>query len=355
VFISDSGITGKTSHGSSASLSVFLSVSFQSTFASRMFSYDFPILKAVVPNSIPTSSLVSVTLIGSNFGPNSLQNDPVSVKIGVSDGTVISRSIDHSSLILRPSPGTGISRTTILTVSHLVNSLTSSLSYNAPTITTIVPSVVKHSGSTITITGSNFGTNVSLISVEIASFYCSSYAIIAMHLSFTCTTPIFSGSILNAQVSVTVEGLRSRINSQIHVTGNGTSEFPALWCGALMFAWGFGSGTFFVDPDALDALSAQKVYCAVLPDGSSGWTKMLQYHYSAYTPTSSAVGIISTSSISNSAKLADTFINALVGVGKSKEYRFRASSFTTAQNAPEKDLFVVSSASFDDAAFGQVQ
>ena len=80
---------------------------------------------------------------------------------------------------------------------------------------------------------------------------------------------------------------------------------------------------------------------------------MLQY--SAYTPTSSAVGIISTSSISNSAKLADTCIKALVGVGKSKEYRFRASSFTTAQNAPEKDLFVVSSASFDDVAFGQVQ
>jgi hypothetical protein len=176
-----------------------------------------------------------------------------------------------------------------------------------------------------------------------------------VHLSFTCTTPIFAGSILNALVSVTVEGLPSRINSQIHVTGNGTSEFPALWCGALMFAWGFGSGTYFVDPDAHDALSAQNVYCAVLPDGSSGWTKMLQYYQSAYTPTSAAVGTISTASISNSAKLADSFINALVGVGKSKEYRFRANSFTTSQHVPEQDLFVVSSALFDDTAFGQVQ
>jgi hypothetical protein len=159
---------------------------------------------------------------------------------------------------------------------------------------------------------------------------------------------------MNAIVSVTVDGLSSSINSIIHITGNGTSEFPALWCGALMFAWGFGSGTYFVDPDAQDSLSKQAVYCAVLPDGSSGWTKMLQYYLSAYTPTASAVGTISTSSITNNAKLADSFINALAGIGKSKEYRFRASSFTTAQHVPEQDLFVVSSATFDDVAFGQV-
>jgi len=120
-----------------------------------------------------------------------------------------------------------------------------------------------------------------------------------------------------------------------------------------MFAWGFGSGTYFVDPDAQDTVSTQKVYCAVLPDGSSGWTKMLQYDRSAYTPTASAVGTISTSSTSSIAKLADVFINALVGVGKSKEYRFRASGFTTAQHVPEQDLFVVSSAVFEDTIFGQ--
>jgi hypothetical protein len=159
---------------------------------------------------------------------------------------------------------------------------------------------------------------------------------------------------LNAVVSITVDGQLSVRNSTIHVTGNGTSEFPALWCGALMFAWGFGSGTYFVDPDAQDTISTQKVYCAVLPDGSSGWTKMLQYDRSAYTPTASAVGTISTSSTSSIAKLADVFINALVGVGKSKEYRFRASSFTTAQQIPEQDLFVVSSAVFEDSIFGQV-
>jgi hypothetical protein len=354
VFLSDSSISGKSSPGSSMSLSVFVSISSQSSVASQIFSFDAPIVRGVSPRSVPTSSLVSVTLIGSNFGPNSLQNDPTAVKIGVSHGTVISRSTDHSSLILRPSSGTGISRTIIATVSNLVNSLTNSFSYNAPTITAIVPSVVKHSGSTITISGSNFGSNNSLLLVHIASLQCSDYALVTSHLLLTCTTPVFSGSIMNAIVSVTVDGLASSINSIIHITGNGTSEFPALWCGALMFAWGFGSGTYFVDPDAQDSLSKQAVYCAVLPDGSSGWTKMLQYHLSAYTPTASAVGTISTSSITNNAKLADSFINALAGVGTSKEYRFRASSFTTAQHVPEQDLFVVSSATFDDVAFGQV-
>jgi hypothetical protein len=81
---------------------------------------------------------------------------------------------------------------------------------------------------------------------------------------------------------------------------------------------------------------------------------MLQYQQFAYTPSAAAVGTISTPSISNNAKLADSFINALAGFGQPKEYRFRASSFTTAQQVPEQDLFVVSSASFDDTAFGQV-
>ncbi len=353
-FLSDSSISGKSSPGSSASLSVFVSVSDQSSLASRAFSYDSPVLRAIVPNSVPTSSLVSVSLIGSNFGPNSIQNDPCVIKVGVSSGTVISRNPDHSSLILRPPSGTGVSKTTFITVSNLVNTLTASFSYNAPTITAIVPSVVKHSGSVITITGSNFGTDNSLIQVRIASLQCIGNQLITMHLSLTCTTPFFPASLLNTMVSITVDGLLSIQNSTIHVTGNGTSNFPALWCGALMFAWGFGSGTYFVDPDAQDTISTQTVYCAVLPDGSTGWTKMLQYDRSAYTPTASAIGTISTASISSNAKLSDTFINALVGVGKSKEYRFRASSFTTAQHVPEKDLFVVSSAVFDDTAFGQV-
>ena len=354
LFVSDSSISGKSSPGSSFSLSLFVSVNFQSSVSSQFFSFDSPVVTAVLPNSAPTSSLVSVTLIGSNFGPNSVQNDPVAVKIGVSSGTVISRSIDHSSLILRPSSGTGISKTVVVTVGSLVNSLTASFSYNAPTITAIVPSVVKHSGSIITIFGTNFGNDVSLLSLQVESSLCESYALVTSHVVFTCTTPVLSGSLLNAMVSVTIDGLLSRINSTIHVTGNGTSGFPALWCGALMFAWGFGSGTYFVDPDARDALSSQQVYCAVLPDGSSGWTKMLQYYLSAYTPTASSTGTIATASISNNAKLADSFINALVGVGKSKEYRFRATSFTTAQQVPEQDLFIVSSAAFDDTAFGQV-
>jgi hypothetical protein len=355
VFLSDSSIFGKSSPGSSGSLSVFVSVSSQTSVASRLFSYNFPKVSAIMPNSVPTSSLIFVTLIGFNFGPNSHQNDPAAVKIGVSDGTVISRGTDHSFLVLRPSSGSGISRTTFITVNTLVNSLTASFSYNAPTITAIVPSVVKNSGSVITITGTNFGTNASLIQVQIASLHCNINQFATIHLSLICSTPFFSSSFLNAVVSITVDGQLSRVNSTIHVTGNGTSQSPALWCGALMFAWGFGSGTYFVDPDAEGTISSQSVYCAVLPDGSSGWTKMLQYDRNAYSPTASAVGTISTSSISSNAKLADFFINALVGNGKSKEYRFRASSFTTSQHVPEQDLFVVSSALFEDIAFGQVQ
>jgi hypothetical protein len=353
-FVSESCISGKSSPGSSASLAVLVSVSSQSSVTSQVFSYNSPIVSTVAPNSVPTSSLVSVTLVGSNFGPNSPQNDPAAVKVGLSSGTVISRSSEHASLTLRPSSGTGMLRTVFVTVSNLVNSLTASFSYSAPTISSVVPSVVKHSGSTITITGTNFGTDASLLSVQIGSLLCSSNVLMTMHVSLMCTTPVFASSLLNAVVSITVDGIVSRVNSTIHVTGNGSSSAPALWCGALMFAWGFGSGTFFVDPDAESPLAAQSVYCAVLPDGSSGWTKMLQYQQFAYTPSAAAVGTISTPSISNNAKLADSFINALAGFGQPKEYRFRASSFTTAQQVPEQDLFVVSSASFDDTAFGQV-
>ncbi len=86
------------------------------------------------------------------------------------------------------------------------------LSYLVPTVTTITPPTLPTSGGRITIGGTNFGTNTSLISVTVGgNIVCSNIAIVADHTSISCDLPGKVG--VNLPVSVTVDGLSNNVTA----------------------------------------------------------------------------------------------------------------------------------------------
>ncbi len=87
-----------------------------------------------------------------------------------------------------------------------------SLSYLVPTVATITPPTLTTSGGRITIVGTNFGNNASLISVTVGgSIVCSNIAIVADHTSISCDLPGKVG--VNLPVSVTVDGLSNNVTA----------------------------------------------------------------------------------------------------------------------------------------------
>jgi hypothetical protein len=106
-------------------------------------------------------------------------------------------------------------------------------------------------------------------------------------------------------------------------------------------------GTYLLDPDGAGGAAPLSVYCDMTTDGG-GWTKILQYHDVAYTPTATASGDVTTSSTAAFAKLADASINAIgTAIGAGRAYRIQGPISPTGQK-----LFIFSAGTFDDTAVG---
>lgn len=109
-------------------------------------------------------------------------------------------------------------------------------------------------------------------------------------------------------------------------------------------AAGAASGVYPVDPN-LDG-SGFDVYCDQTDGG--GWTKILQYANSAYTPTAAAAGTIATPTISGFAKLSDAHINELRSLWATPTYRL----FGADPGNSNKKAYIKSAQTFADTTIG---
>jgi hypothetical protein len=106
-------------------------------------------------------------------------------------------------------------------------------------------------------------------------------------------------------------------------------------------------GVYMIDPDGAAGAAAFSVHCDMTTDGG-GWTKILQYHDVAYTPTAAASGDVTTALTPAFAKLSDASINALgTALGGGRAYRIQGPTSPAGQK-----LFVFSTGVFDDTAVG---
>ena len=134
--------------GQGTGLSVTLTVSNQTSNA-KTLSYDAPTITTVAPANGPTAGAITLTLLGSNFG----STGSVTVN-GVSCSSVGALyTDDHVECSLPAGYGSGVA--VVITVAQQTHS--ASFSYDAPTLTTVSPSVGPTAGNfNLTLTGTNF-------------------------------------------------------------------------------------------------------------------------------------------------------------------------------------------------------
>ncbi|PRP82836.1 outer membrane autotransporter barrel domain-containing protein [Planoprotostelium fungivorum] len=158
------------------------------------FSYQSPTISAVATVDTPGGT---VTITGTNLG-----NRNADVVVTIAGVTVTSNWISATSVTFSAPSGTG-SGTFDLTVGGQITS--STFNYNPPTVTSVtMPDTV---GGVVNITGTNFGTNPSLIRVTLQSTLYSPVSIVDSHTSISFIVNPGVGT--NLAITVTVNSRAS--------------------------------------------------------------------------------------------------------------------------------------------------
>lgn len=131
--------------------------------------YLAPVVTDIQAQPVPTAG-GTVTLVGSNFGPSTETSNNVVITYGGNPCTIVSG--DHTTVACYVSAGTGGNYDVAVTVGPGVNTSpatftdVSTISYVAPEITDITQDIPT-SGGPATITGSDFGTDKTALTVEV--------------------------------------------------------------------------------------------------------------------------------------------------------------------------------------------
>ncbi len=175
--------------GQGTNNSIVVGVSGQNS-AAVLFSYDGPMLFSASPNHGPTIGGVEISLIGTNFGTSG---------IVTFNGQVVSSTTYSNTVVKFMLPaGQGTNNPIQVNVDGQ-NTSPLSFGYDDPIITNIFPATGPSTGgTTITLSGSNFGTNGT---VTIGGQNCS--IVSCSHTQIVCTSPAGQG--LNQALVVQVE------------------------------------------------------------------------------------------------------------------------------------------------------
>eukprot|EP00163_Fabomonas_tropica_P033242 TRINITY_DN863_c0_g1_i5.p1 TRINITY_DN863_c0_g1~~TRINITY_DN863_c0_g1_i5.p1 ORF type:complete len:6170 (-),score=768.16 TRINITY_DN863_c0_g1_i5:895-19404(-) len=169
----------------------------------QYFTYAPPNVTDVSPKNGVTAGGVLFSVEGDNFGP---PGTPAVVRIGSRTSTSCFSASDVLVTCAGHADGSGTGHSVFLTVGGQTSSISSSFTYNSPTIGSLTPTKRKtNGGQFLTVTGTNFGPHDSgpgtPINIRLGGTDCTA----SVHLSDTqvrCTVP--EGIGLSKSIQVTV-------------------------------------------------------------------------------------------------------------------------------------------------------
>jgi len=206
--------------GQGLDVPIYVNVSGQVSLLTTASVYDYlaPTITSLTPLTAPTSGHTALVLLGSNFGLGSAYTLSLGGRsIPLGDVTFF----NHTRVEFDAPVGTGRNLDIELVVAGQASSYGGALfSYESPTVSTvqgcspgtdILPKTEGCSvdgGSVLTITGTNFGNDSSLISVTIGGGLttCSPVTLLIDHTSLQCTLGSNPHGGFNLDVNVTVDG-----------------------------------------------------------------------------------------------------------------------------------------------------
>ncbi len=166
------------------------------TSASATFSYSAPVISSVTPATINTDGTSLVTVAGSNFG-----TAPVVTLGGI---VCAQQSKSHTEVVCSAPSGVGTSIAVVLSAGGQAAS--STVSYTAPSISSLFPtSTNSEKLETITLTGSQFGNDNSVVIIKVAGASVPLATISQTRITFSA--PV--GTAQTATVALTVAGQSS--------------------------------------------------------------------------------------------------------------------------------------------------
>lgn len=166
------------------------------TSAAASFAYDGPQITSISPATGPTAGNVPITINGSGFAPGS------SVAVGATNCPVVSQSGNVAIVCTLPA-GQGAQIPVVVTGAGLSSNV-ERFQYAPPQVAAVSPTTAGTAGgTTLTITGSNFGFSPS---VTVGTRFCP-LAGVPSHSAIECFLPAGEGTAL--PVSVTVAGQAS--------------------------------------------------------------------------------------------------------------------------------------------------
>ena len=187
-----------------------------------------------------------VTVIGSAFG---LEDSNPVVRIGQTACAVSVWQSWTRCLCYIPS-GSGMALNVSLSIFDRTAYIFSAFSYPPPQILSVLPRSIPTVGSSITITGSNFGTNQTRIVVQTNGLPCSSPLLV---VSNTIRCLAAAGSGVNRIVSITVDDQMTTIGSLNYDPPSLHNVYPELMPANLVFAvtvtgasLGYGASSFLL-------------------------------------------------------------------------------------------------------------
>ncbi|KAL0222190.1 hypothetical protein RCL1_002044 [Eukaryota sp. TZLM3-RCL] len=191
-------------HGGPWKVAVRLGNSVTNTSDEFVMTYRSPLITSFTPDTSATPGGSYIEIIGHDFGPSFA---PRTAFIGLYP-CIVTRYVSHNRLQCLVPPGVGRGHEVYVMVSNLRSSHHlfpfPHFNYEPPSIVLVSRNVLSFNGGTlVSIQGTNFGNNASLISANIGGkFSCNDVTIPHFHYSINCIADPGSGANLNFTVTV---------------------------------------------------------------------------------------------------------------------------------------------------------
>jgi IPT/TIG domain-containing protein len=163
----------------------------------------------IVSSATPvTTSGGLTTIIGSGFG-----NDPLLVTVSIAGQpcTNVGIIVSDTQLQCTVPSGSGKELYVIVVANGTASAPVPIFNYISPTIGNMNPSTVPTAGANITITGTNFGADASVVSVELGGKSCNNVTITTPHTEISCVAPAGTGANQNLIVTVNQQQSNQKI------------------------------------------------------------------------------------------------------------------------------------------------